>query len=152
MVIQLHVILLLVCSIFVVWSLNKWLRSPRSEPSLRKYFGSISLALGSGSAALLASFYIYIWIDHALPAHGLALWTYFVVGAVLSIAGMVLGSISIGYLRQSTLLITLVTFFEWIRELVAGAKARRLIDVLMFIAIGMFGVALLGRKWYSGRN
>ena len=152
MLIQMHVIGLLVYSIFIVWSLNKWLRSPGSEPSLRQHFALIGLAVSVGSAVLLASFYTYVWMYHALPAHGLALWTYFLAGTALSIAGMVLGSIGVGYMRQSTVLISLVTFFEWTRELVAGADARRLIDVLMFIVIGVFGFTLLWHKRYSGTN
>src|SRR5260370_28871739 len=121
MFVQLHVILVLAYLMFAIWPLSRWFQYERSEPSWRNRFGSIRLAFGVGSIALLASFYIYVWTYRELPAHGMALWAYFLAGAALSIAGMVLGSIGIGNLRQSTLLISLAAFFEWLRELVAGA-------------------------------
>ena len=145
-----HVILVLAYLIFIGLSLNKWFRSSGSKPSLRKRVGSIGLAVGIASSALLSCFYLYIWLYHALLTHGLALWTYFLLGAALSIVGMILGSIGLGYIRQTTLLISFVTFFEWTRELVAGAAARRLIDIMMLIVIGVFGFTLLRHKRYSG--
>lgn len=116
------------------------------EPSIRKRFGSLSLALGCGSAAFVASFYAYVGIYHALPAHGLPLWGFFLVVAALSIAGIISGSFASGYRRQSALLISLVTFLECIRELAAGARARSLIDLVLLVVICAFGFAAVARR------
>ena|ERR1700676_2718800 len=138
--------------IFVVWSLLKWARHrtlPKSP--IRGRLGSIGLIAGSVSAGLFAWFYIYLWIVHRLPLHGLDLWELTFLGEGLALAGFIAGAFGTGWVRQSTLFICLVPMFQWFRELVGRVKPGRLIDGAMFVSVALFGCALLGYR-YLTRN
>ena len=105
--------------------------------------------IGSGSAVLFAWFYFYLWVARNLPAHGLALWTLVLVGEGLAIAGIVLGALGTGWVRQSAVLISLVVVFQWWRELASGAEPARLVDGIMFALLALYGLAWIGHRYLT---
>jgi len=147
-----NLLLLLACCILVIWSLIATGRSLDSMRAWRVRVGIASSSVGVGSAVLFFLLYGYVWINHALPAHGLTLWAYFLTGLGLSVAGIALGLMGEGHMRHSSILISLVTTFEWLRELAEGRRARRLAEILMWIAIALFGIALIAFKRFSATS
>ncbi len=143
---ELRTVFLFAYLLFVIWSLFRWahLRMFR-EASLRSRIGSVGLLAGSSSAVLLAFFYSYVWIAHELPAHGLALWTLFLVGEGLAVAGVILGSLGTGWVRQSGFLISLVVVFQWGRPSV-GRGPISLADGVMFTSLALYGLVLLAYR------
>jgi hypothetical protein len=136
--------------IFVVWSLLKWARHRTVTRSpIRSRVGSIGLIAGSISAGLFAWFYIYLWVAHKLPVHGLDLWELTLIGEGLALAGFIAGALGSGWVRQSTLFICIVPIFQWLRELVGGVRRSRLVDLAMFAALALFGCALVGYRYLT---
>jgi hypothetical protein len=138
----------IVFSVFVIWSLVRWLRLP-TLPTLRGRLGSIGLAVGSVSAALFAWLYIRLWVSGTLLAHGSALYIYAFVGLGLAVIGLFLGLGGTGWVRQSALLICIVMVCQWLRDLAVGAKARNLTDGAMYIALLLFGIILLWNRYFA---
>lgn len=149
----LRTLVLIAYFVFVVWSLFKWAHH-RTLPnsSTRGRLGSIGLIAGSVSAVVFAWFYIYLWIAHKLPLHGLDLWEMMIIGEGLALVGFIVGTFGTGWVRQSTLLICLVMMFQWFRELVGRVKLGRLIDGAMFASVALFGCALLGYRYFARHN
>jgi hypothetical protein len=73
------------------------------------------------------------------------------VGEGLALAGLILGALGIGWVRQSVLLISLVMVFQWWRELVTGPGPARVVDGAMFASLALFAFILLGYR-YLTRN
>ena len=149
---ELRTVFLFAYLLFVIWSLFRWahLRMFR-EASLRSRIGSVGLIAGSASAVLLAFLYSYVWIAHKLPAQGLALWTFFLVGAGLAITGVILGVIGTGWIRESAFPISLVVVFQWGRPSV-GRGPISLVDLAMFTLLALFGFVLLAYRYLSSRR
>lgn len=133
------------CLIASALLFGAWIRSPRIEPSWRRRLGLIGAGTWAASAALFAWLYIHIEVYHSLSAHGLMLFGYLLTGAGFALIAMIFGAFAFGYLRFSVLLISTVTFTQWVRELVASRGARRAVDVSMLLFVALLGVALARR-------
>lgn len=137
---------------FVVWSLFRWAYSRTlQKASLRSRIGSVGLIAGSSSAVLLAWFYLYVRIAHELPAHGLTLWTIFLVGGGLAVAGVILASLGTGWVRQSGFLISLVVVFQWGRPSI-GRGPISLVDRAMFASLALFGFVVLAYRYLHSQR
>jgi hypothetical protein len=143
--VELRTVLLFAYLLFVIRSLFKWahLRIFR-ETSVRSRMASVGLIAGSTSAVLLAFFYCYWWIAHELPAHGLALWTLFLVSESLAIVGLILALTGIGWVRQSGFLISLVVVFQWARPSV-GRLILHCSLYLRCMALGCWHITMFTR-------
>ena len=147
---ELRTLFLFAYLIFVIWSLIRWVHVRTSrEPSLRGRAASIGLIVGSVSAVLFTWFYVYLWMARSLPAHGLTLWTLILLSEGLAVAGVILGALGTGWVRQPAFLISLVMVFQWWRELASGPEPARLIDGSMFASLALFGLALLGYRYFT---
>jgi len=150
--VELRTVLLFGYLLFVIRSLFKWAHLRIfQETSVRSRIGSVGLIAGSTSAVFLAFFYSYWWIAHELPAHGLALWTLFLVSEGLAIVGLILASAGIGWVRQSGFVISLVVVFQWARPSV-GRGPISLADLALFSLLALFGVGLLACRYLQSRR
>lgn len=150
---ELRTVFLIAYLLFVIWSLYEWVQSRTFRgDSLRGRIGSIGLIAGSASASLLIFFYVYIWVNRELPAHGSALWSLMVVGEGLALGGLILGLIGTGWIRQSAFLISIVVVFQWAKPSV-GRGPIRSVDIAVLAFFVVFGsLFLIYRKSESRPN
>jgi len=131
---------------FVIWSIARWIRLIMSTAStLRIWLGSLGLIAGTCSAALFAWFYIYLFIERALIAHGSALWLYYYAGGLLSVIGLGFGLAGRGWMRQSSAVISIVMIFQWLEEMTVGRNQEFFLVIGMFLSLAALGIMSLGR-------
>ena len=137
-------------AIFVIWSCLKWIRMLQtSRFTVRDWLGSLGLAMGAASAALFAWFWIYLWIERRLIAHGSSLWLYYYTGFCLAAVGLTLGLVGRDWVRRSSTIVSLVMSFQWMGRMVIGRKVEFLITIAMFVSLALGGIiALVGRLFF----
>jgi hypothetical protein len=146
-------VFMLVFGAFVIWSLARWTRVIMSTAStLRVWLGSLGLIAGICSAVLFAWFYIYLFVERALIAHGAALWLYYYAGGLLSLIGLGFGLAGRGWMRQSSVVISIVMIFQWLEEMTVGRKQEFFLVVGMFLSLAAVGIISLAHTVLIGRT
>jgi hypothetical protein len=137
-------VFLLAYAIFVAWSLVRWIiATGKSEYVLRDWLGSLGLAAGICSAVLFAWFYVYVWTEHRLIAHGIAQGLYFLAGGCLAVFGLILGLTGRRWVRRSAAIVALVMVFQWWGEMLFHLKEKSAVTIAMFVSLLAIGFALL---------
>jgi len=144
-------VFLMIYGIFVAWTAVRLMMRIRSfERTLRDWLGSVGLAAGICSAILLMLFYMHIWIEGTLIAHGAALWLLYYAGICLAIIGLTLGFVGCRWVRRSCTVISLVMIFQWSGQMTDSLQQDSLITVVMFVSLAVVGIIYLW-GWYSAR-
>ncbi len=134
-------------SAFVIFSLLRLVLSARqSQGKSRRRIGAAGLIVGTYSATLLLLFYLHFWVFGTLIAHGSVLWIYMFLGCSLAITGTALGLAGLGWVRRSSVMISLVMVCQWLRSSAAGAGSRNTLDLAMIAILIAFGILTLGTK------
>jgi len=102
------------------------------------------------SAALYAVFFAFFGFEKKLLLHGSALWIYYIVGALLAAIGLVLGVAGRGWVRNASILISLVMLFQWYGMMIIGSsqRAEGIVTIAMFIAVAVWGILLVGSRYF----
>jgi hypothetical protein len=142
---------LIAYGIFVVWTVVRLMMEIRSSRrKLRDWLGSFGLAAGICSAMLLALFYIHIWVEGKLIAHGAALWIYYYAAICFAIIGLILGLTGHGWVRRSSTVVSLVMVFQWSGQMVVSAREDFLITVAMFVSLAVVGITFMASQRFTG--
>lgn len=143
-------VFLIAYGIFVVWTVVRLIMAIRSfRRNLRDWLGSIGLLAGICSAMLLALFYIHIWVEGKLIAHGAALWIYYYTAICFALIGLALGLTGHGWVRRSSTIVCLVMVFQWSGQMVVSAREDFLITVAMFVSLAAVGIIFMAPQRFT---
>jgi hypothetical protein len=135
------------------WSLVRLILAKRSTVfTLRDWFGALGLVAGICSGAFFAWFYIYFWVAHSLIAHGFALFTYYIAGSCLAVAGMILALIGRGWVRRSASTVSLVMAFQWLGMWDMSPGLDQDITIATLVLLLAWGVMSLVVRHFAKRQ
>jgi hypothetical protein len=89
---------------------------------------------------LLALFFIHIWVEGNLIAHGAALWIYYYTAICFALIGLAFGLTGHGWVRQSSTIVSLVMVFQWSGQMAVSTLEDFLITVAMYFSLAVVGI------------
>jgi hypothetical protein len=119
--------------------------------TLRDRLGASGLVVGACSGALLAWFYIYLWIEHSVIAHGSALFIYYAVGSCAAVAGAILALTGRGWVRRSASIVSFVMMLQWLEMWSMSIGLDQWITIATFFSLVAWGVMSLAVRHSAQR-